>query len=178
MLFIDFNLAWNIILALEGHDLLDHQLLVLLDSVIDYALEDLNIAFTASEGNLWFNKLDETLNKKLPHESLVLVRVLSEALNHCELGIVLKRLDHFVNFLHLGDAHLVLLSTLCYLHVDLGDVKIVLVLLIELLLFGLDGFLQPDGVITTSLAVNVFDFLLSVHLDEGYHRVQDLCTLR
>ena len=59
-----------------------------------------------------------------------------------------------------------------------SDVKIVLVLLIELLLFGLDGFLQPDGVITTSLAVNVFDFLLSVHLDEGYHRVQDLCTLR
>jgi len=101
VLFIDPNLTWDVVFPLEGHDLLDHQLLVLFDSVVNYTLQDFNIAFTASEGDLWLDQLDETLDKKRPHECLILVGVRLETLNHSELGVVLKRLDHLVNFPHL-----------------------------------------------------------------------------
>ena len=63
VLIIDCHDARNVVFAFKSLDLAKHGWLVLLNCLIDNARQDIDIALSASESNLWLDEFDEALNE-------------------------------------------------------------------------------------------------------------------
>ena len=174
LLLVHSHIAWDVVLAFEGLDLAEHELLVLLDSLVNDSLEEVLVTLAASENNLWLDQLDESLNKQLLQQSGVLVLVSLESVVHGHTSLLLQRLDQLVDGLHASNALLVLLRTLLNLKVDFCDAEVLLELVQQTLLLSMDELLLLHSEVNLSLVLDLEHTLVSVLSNELNHALHDL----
>lgn len=63
VLVVDCHDARNVIFALESLDLAKHGRLVLLNCLIDNTRQDIDIALSATQRDLWLNEFDQALHE-------------------------------------------------------------------------------------------------------------------
>ena len=105
---IDGDLALEVISALESFDLCEDLVLVCLDSFVNLAFDDINIAFTNLEDHRGLHQLDKALDEQLFDQLTIDVLILDLEIQ-LDLGSVQEALNCLVDLRHLVNADFVLL---------------------------------------------------------------------
>jgi hypothetical protein len=156
----------------------EHEFLVGRYSIVNDALQSIDVALSASESHLWLNQLDKSLNEKILEKFGILRWITLKSALHGLTSLCLQALNQFIDLLHSSDTLFVLLCTLGDLQVNFSDVEILLKLKIQLLSLGEHQLLLLDNKVSISLLLDLTDTLLTVSLNELDHAIHDLLRLQ
>ena len=131
----------------------------------------LYVALSASQGHVWLNQSDQTLDEQLLEQFLVSSVILAHLIVHLDFCFALQTLNELVDHAHALDSLLVLLSRLLDLEVDFGGCEVFLELLTKPLLFSFNCLLFADREIVLSLALDLVDTFITMGLDELDHAI-------
>jgi len=172
---INDDVAWYLVWAhaLKSLDFLDNELSVFLDGLWHNLLDNINIAFPASEEQRCLHHFDETLNHKVLEQLLVSVLIILHFLANLRHRLFFQFLNVFVNLAHSLDSHLVLLLRLLDLHFDLLVLQLSFEVVVHDLLLVLNIFVVFNGELLLGSLLDAGHLLVTVLADELNHVLED-----